>query len=253
MRLPVAWKTASATAASTPVAPSSPIPLPPIGLAYSSISSTMGVGAAVMAAAQDVLVKLRERRARPGAVRSAQELGEAPGAGALAAAMNSAGIEELVGTGTFTPEDGPYAMNTFGAIFVEIGFDPELGIVRLRRAVGRYSAGRIINPRTARAQMLGGLVWGWGKATMEASHHDDRLGRWLSKNLAGVALPVNADIPSDIDIEFIDEVDEHASPVGGKGLGEIAATGVDAAVADAIFHVTGRRIRELPITPDKLV
>ncbi len=218
--------------------------LPEAGPTFGS-SSTMGVGAAAMAAAQDLLAKLRER--------SAQELTEPPGAGALAAAMSAAGADELVGVGAFTPQDSPYAMNTFGAIFVEIGFDPELGIVRLRRAVGRYSAGRIVNPRIARAQMLGGIVWGWGKATMEASHHDQRLGRWLSKNLAGVALPVNADIPSDIDVAFIDEVDEHASPIGGKGIGELGATGVDAAVADAVFHATGRRIRELPITPDKLV
>ena len=167
--------------------------------------------------------------------------------------MRSAGIEELVGVGSFSPEDSPYALQTFGAIFVEVGFDPELGIIRLRRAVGRYSVGRIVNPRTARAQMLGGIVWGWGKATMEASRQDERLGRWLSKNLAGVALPVNADIPSDIDVAFIDEVDEHASPIGGKGIGELGATGVDAAVADAVFHATGRRIRELPITPDKLL
>jgi xanthine dehydrogenase YagR molybdenum-binding subunit len=218
--------------------------LPEAGPTFGS-SSTMGVGAAAMAAAQDVLAKLRER--------SAQELGASPGAGALGAAMRSAGIDELVGVGSFTPQDSQYAMNTFGAIFVEIGFDPELGIVRLRRAVGRYSVGRIVNPRTARAQMVGGIVWGWGKATMEASRQDERLGRWLSKNLAGVALPVNADIPSDIDVAFIDEVDEHASPIGGKGLGELGATGVDAAVADAVFHATGRRIRELPITPDKLV
>jgi xanthine dehydrogenase YagR molybdenum-binding subunit len=218
--------------------------LPEAGPTFGS-SSTMGVGAAVMAAAQDVLAKLRER--------SAQDLSEAPGAGALTAAMSSASIEELIGVGSFTPQDSPYAMNTFGAIFVEIGFDPELGIIRLRRAVGRYSVGRIVNPRTARAQMIGGVVWGWGKATMEASRHDERLGRWLSKNLAGVALPVNADIPSDINVAFIDEVDEHASPIGGKGIGELGATGVDAAVADAVFHATGRRIRELPITPDKLV
>jgi xanthine dehydrogenase YagR molybdenum-binding subunit len=217
--------------------------LPEAGPTFGS-SSTMGVGAAVMAAAQDVLAKLRER--------APHELGEAPGAGALAAAMGAAGLEELVGTGAFTPEESRYALHTFGAIFVEIGFDPELGIIRLRRAVGRYSAGRIVNPRTARAQVLGGVVWGWGKATMEASHHDERLGRWLSKNLAGVALPVNADIPSDIDVAFIDEVDEHAGPIGGKGIGELGATGVDA-VADAVFHATGRRIRELPITPDKLV
>jgi xanthine dehydrogenase YagR molybdenum-binding subunit len=218
--------------------------LPEAGPTFGS-SSTMGVGAAVMAAAQDVLAKLRER--------SGEELGATPGAGALSAAMRSADVEELVGVGSFSPEDSPYALQTFGAIFVEIGFDPELGIIRLRRAVGRYSVGRIVNPRTARAQMLGGIVWGWGKATMEASRQDERLGRWLSKNLAGVALPVNADIPSDIDVAFIDEVDEHASPIGGKGIGELGATGVDAAVADAVFHAAGRRIRELPITPDKLV
>jgi xanthine dehydrogenase YagR molybdenum-binding subunit len=218
--------------------------LPEAGPTFGS-SSTMGVGAAVMAAAEDVLAKLRER--------SGEGLGATPGAGALSAAMSSAGIEELVGVGSFTPEDSPYAINTFGAIFVEVGFDPELGIVRLRRAVGRYSVGRIVNPRTAHAQMLGGIVWGWGKATMEASRQDERLGRWLSKNLAGVALPVNADIPSDIDVAFIDEIDEHASPIGGKGIGELGATGVDAAVADAVYHATGRRIRELPITPDKLV
>jgi len=218
--------------------------LPEAGPTFGS-SSTMGVGAAVMAAAQDVLAKLDER--------SAQELGATPGAGALSAAMSSAGIEELVGVGSFSPEDSPYALHTFGAIFVEVGFDPELGIIRLRRAVGRYSVGRVINPRTALSQMLGGIAWGWGKATMEASRQDERLGRWLSKNLAGVALPVNADIPSDIDVAFIDEVDEHASPIGGKGLGELGATGVDAAVADAVFHAAGRRIRELPITPDKLV
>jgi xanthine dehydrogenase YagR molybdenum-binding subunit len=218
--------------------------LPEAGPTFGS-SSTMGVGAAVMSAAQDVLARLRER--------SGHKLDDAPGLDALAAAMRAAGAEELAGVGSFTPQDSRYALHTFGAIFVEVGFDPELGIVRLRRAVGRYSIGRIVNQRTAYAQIVGGIIWGWGKATMEASRHEQRLGRWLSKNLAGIALPVNADIPSDIDVAFIDEVDEHASPIGGKGLGEIAATGIDAAVADAVFHATGRRIRELPITPDKLI
>jgi len=205
--------------------------LPEAGPTFGS-SSTMGVGSAVQAAAQDVLETLGKR--------SGQDLCEAPGAAALAAAMSSTGIEELVGVGSFTPEDSPFALHTFGAIFVEIGVDPELGIVRLRRAVGRYSAGQIINPRTARAQILGGIVWGWGKATMEASRHEERLGRWLSKNLAGVALPVNADIPSTIDVGFIDEVDEHASPIGAKGVGELGATGVDAAVADGSANSRSR-------------
>ena len=144
-------------------------------------------------------------------------------------------------------------MRTFGAIFVEVGVDPQLGLLRLRRAVGSYSAGRIINPRTALAQMTGGIIWGWGKAAMEASVHDERLGRWLSKNLAGVAIPVNADIPSNIKVHFVDEFDEHSGPLGGKGIGELGATGVAAAVANAVFHATGKRVREVPITPEKLV
>ena len=87
-------------------------------------------------------------------------------------------------------------MRTFGAIFVEVGVDRDLGLLRLRRVVARYSAGRIINPRTARSQMTGGIIWGWGMAALEASRHEPTLGRWLAKNLANVALPVNADIPA---------------------------------------------------------
>ena len=117
-----------------------------------------------MAAANDALGKLRER--------SGHHLDEAPGADAIAVAMRAAGIDELAGVGSFTPQGSGYALHTFGAVFVEIGFDPELAILRLRRVVGRYSVGKIINPRTARAQILGGIAWGWGKATMEASRHE---------------------------------------------------------------------------------
>ena len=177
--------------------------------------------------------------------------------------MRQAGVEEVVGDGAFELPGGvpfeeggagtPYAIRTFGAIFVEVGVDPELGLLRLRRAVGSYSAGRIINPRTARSQMTGGIIWGWGMAAMEASQHEPVLGRWLSKNLAGVAIPVNADIPSDIAIHFVDEVDEHASPLGAKGIGELGATGVAAAVANAVFDATGKRVRSLPILPERLI
>jgi xanthine dehydrogenase YagR molybdenum-binding subunit len=101
--------------------------------------------------------------------------------------------------------------------------------------------------------MIGGIVWGWGMAAMEHSPFDPRLGRFVSKDLAGVALPVNADIPADITVHFVDELDELASPIGGRGIGELGATGVAAAVANAVFAATGRRIRELPITPAALV
>jgi xanthine dehydrogenase YagR molybdenum-binding subunit len=232
--------------------------LPEAGPTYGS-SSTMGVGGAVLRAAEDVRAKLaRHANLPPGEVEMTdgrlRRKGGTDGP-TIAEIMREAGIDEIVGTGKFDPKDSgnDLALRTFGAIFVEVGVDPELGLLRLRRAVGSYSAGRIVNPRTAKAQMTGGIIWGWGMAAMEQSQHEPTLGRFLSKNLAGVAIPVNADIPSDITIHFVDEVDEHASPIGGKGIGELPATGVAAAVANAVFHATGKRIRELPITPDKLV
>jgi xanthine dehydrogenase YagR molybdenum-binding subunit len=215
--------------------------LPEAGPTYGS-SSTMGVGAAVLHAAEDARAKLARLTNLP------------PGV-TIGDAMREAGTDEIVGSGAFDPTQSGegFSMRTFGAVFVEVGVDPELGLLRLRRVVGSYSVGRIVNPRTARSQMTGGIIWGWGMAAMEQSRHEPVLGRFLSKNLAGVAIPVNADIPGDITIHFVDEVDEHASPIGGKGIGELPATGVAAAVANAVFHATGRRFRELPITPDKLL
>jgi xanthine dehydrogenase YagR molybdenum-binding subunit len=231
------------------------------------VPSPAPFGAAVLYAAQEIRAKLArlaglpadEVEMRGGRIERRGGSNGVP----VADVLRQAGASELVGEGTFALPGGalfegdgkgtPYAMRTFGVIFVEVGVDPELGLLRLRRAVGSYSAGRIINPRTARAQMTGGIIWGWGMATMEASHYEPTLGRWLSKNLAGVAIPVNADIPGDIQIHFVDEFDAHASPLGAKGIGELGATGVAAAVANAVFHATGKRVRELPITPDKLV
>jgi xanthine dehydrogenase YagR molybdenum-binding subunit len=232
--------------------------LPEAGPTYGS-SSTMGVGAAVLTAAQDVRGKLARLANLPRAEAAMADgrIGRTGGVEGfrIGDVMDQAGESEIVGTGAFDPAQhgAGYSMRTFGAVFVEVGVDPALGLLRLRRVVGSYSAGRIINPRTARAQLVGGIIWGWGMAAMEQSAFDSALGRFVSKNLAGVAIPVNADIPSDITVHFVEEIDERASPIGGKGIGELGATGVAAAVANAVFHAIGKRIRDLPITPEKLV
>jgi xanthine dehydrogenase YagR molybdenum-binding subunit len=232
--------------------------LPEAGPTYGS-SSTAGVGAAVLRAAEEVRTKLaRQAKLPPDEVEMSGGRIRRKGTGdgpTIVEAMREAGTSEIVGVGKFDAGElgADLAFRTFGAAFVEVGVDPELGLLRLRRAVGSYSVGRIVNPRTAKAQVTGGLIWGWGMATMEQSQHEPVLGRFLSKNLAGVAIPVNADIPGDITIHFVEEVDEHAGPIGGKGIGELGATGWAAAVANAVFHATGKRIRQLPITPDKLV
>lgn len=101
--------------------------------------------------------------------------------------------------------------------------------------------------------MTGGIIWGWGMAAMEQTRHEARLGRWEAKNLSNNAIPVNADIPSDIDVLLVDEVDLRANPLGAKGIGELGATGVAAAVANAVFDAIDKRIRTLPITPAKII
>jgi xanthine dehydrogenase YagR molybdenum-binding subunit len=217
--------------------------LPRTGPTYGS-STTMGTGSAVASAARDVGKQLADL-------------------GIEADAMAAAGVDEIVGEGTYELPGGemfngdgegtPYAMRTWGVIFVEVGVDPDFGILRLRRAVGVYSAGRIVNALTARAQMIGAIVWGWGKATMEESDQEPVHGRWLAKNLSNVAVPVNADIPADIDVSFVEEFDEAASLIGARGIGELGATGVDAAVAAAVHDAVGVRVREVPILPWKVL
>ncbi|CAN7603534.1 xanthine dehydrogenase family protein molybdopterin-binding subunit [Trinickia sp. LjRoot230] len=241
--------------------------LPRGGPTYGS-SSTMGVGASVLYAARALRAQLAELAGIPrdeavidnGVIR--QRGGRDPGQ-SIFDLMRRLNRNEVVADGEFSlPGGAPFnangegsdvAISTFGAIFVEVAVDPELGLLRLRRAVGSYSAGRIINPRTARAQMIGGIIWGWGMVAMEGTPYEGALGRWLSQDLAGVAVPVNADTPADIDIHFVDEYDAHASPLGAKGIGELGATGVAAAVASAVFHATGKRVRSLPITPAAIV
>jgi xanthine dehydrogenase YagR molybdenum-binding subunit len=152
------------------------------------------------------------------------------------------------------PEDAKkkFSMHAFGAVFVEVRVDPDLGTVRVSRITGAYGGGRVLNPKTARSQIIGGIVYGIGMALEEETLIDTRNGRYMNAELDEYHLPVNADVPK-IDVTFVDEKDEHVNPIGVKGLGEIGITGVAAAIANAIYHATGVRVRELPITLDKVL
>ncbi|USI74071.1 xanthine dehydrogenase family protein molybdopterin-binding subunit [Sphingomonas morindae] len=144
------------------------------------------------------------------------------------------------------------ARNTHQAVFVEVKVDEALGQIRVTRVTAAVAAGRIINPKTARSQILGGVVMGIGMALHEETMADHRLGRFMNHNLAEYHVPAHADI-ADIDVVFVDEPDPEVNPMGIKGLGEIGIVGTAAAVANAIFHATGRRERSLPITIDRLL
>ena len=150
------------------------------------------------------------------------------------------------------PEQQKYHFQSFGAAFAEVGVDPDLGIIRMRHLVGVYDAGRIINMKTATNNLMGGMIWGVGMALLEHTVYDGRNGRPVTDNLADYLVPVCADIPR-IDVECINKPDPYLNPQGTRGVGEIGITGVAAAIANAVFNATGKRFRDLPITPDKLV
>ena len=165
------------------------------------------------------------------------------------------GLATLVGDGDYDPVEeanGPKAVFSFAAVFAEVRVDPDLGLVRLNRFVGAYDAGRIINPKTARSQAIGGIIWGVGQALLEQSETDPVLGRFLNRNYSGYLVPTNADIPK-LETLFVGEFDEEASPLGAKGLGELTAVSVAPAIANAVYHATGKRVRDLPITVEKLL
>ncbi|HKA55210.1 MAG TPA: molybdopterin cofactor-binding domain-containing protein, partial [Candidatus Binatia bacterium] len=145
-----------------------------------------------------------------------------------------------------------YSRHAHAAVFAEVQIDEDFGTVHVTRVVSAVAAGRILNPKTARSQVLGGVVWGLGMALEEESVLDHAFGRFMTRNLADYHVPVNADV-HDIEVIFVEERDDVVNPLGVKGLGEIGIVGVAAAIANAVFHATGKRIRDLPITPDKLL
>ena len=172
----------------------------------------------------------------------------------FAAVIARTGGETIEGSGeaALSDEDKKkYAMHSFGAVFAEVQVNP-FGEVRVRRIVATYGVGRLLNEKTAHSQLVGGIVWGIGMALLEETTVDRHTGRVLNANLAQYHVPANADI-ADIDVRFTDEDDQHFNSLGAKGIGEIGITGVAAAIANAVFHATGKRVRNLPITPDKVL
>lgn len=159
----------------------------------------------------------------------------------------------LEARGSYTPEEeSRFSMYGYAAMFAEVAVDARLGLVRVRRMLGVYDAGRIISPKLAESQAIGGMVGGIGAALLEHTVTDHRDGRIVNANLADYLVPVNADIP-DLKAVYLDGEDYKAAPIGVKSLGELVQIGVAPAIANAVFHATGRRVRELPITAEALL
>jgi xanthine dehydrogenase YagR molybdenum-binding subunit len=150
------------------------------------------------------------------------------------------------------PNYKSYSIYSYGAHFAEVGVDGDTGEIRLRRMLGVFAAGRILNAKTARSQLIGGMTWGVSAALHEDAVVDTRSGRFVNRDLAEYLVPVHADIPQ-IDAVLLDGFDDKANPLGAKGIGELGICGAGAAVANAVFNATGIRVRDFPITLDKLL
>jgi len=180
-------------------------------------------------------------------------VGSAPRSVSIAEVMRQSGVDRIEQEKTTSPDqDAARAHYTHSAVFVEAKVHEQLGVIRVTRVVNAVAAGRILNTKTASSQILGSVVWGIGMALHEATLIDHRFGRIVNANFADYHVPVNADV-HDIKVIFVDEPDATINPLGVKGLGEIGIVGVAAAVANAVYHATGKRVRDLPITLDKLL
>jgi xanthine dehydrogenase YagR molybdenum-binding subunit len=180
--------------------------------------------------------------------------------GHIRAGSNSIALAELAGSRGLVAEDmiefdklnEQYQQSTFGAHFVEVGVDTVTGEIRVRSMLAVCAAGRILNPKTARSQVIGAMTMGVGAALMEELAVDTRYGFFVNHDLAGYEVPVHADIPHQ-EVIFLDETDPISSPMKAKGVGELGICGIAAAVANAVYNATGVRVRNYPITLDKLI
>ncbi len=246
--------------------------LPDAGIAGGS-AHTATAGTAIHNAGADVIAKLADLAtsdersplfgagnagvvARNGRLSRRDDESRSESYGAILA---RAGLAEIEGSGAggnpnpMDPHAQPdHAMHAHGAVFAEVKVDPDLGQIRVTRMIGAFAAGRFINPRMVRSQLYGGMIWGVSFALHEQAVMDPRSGRLMNANLAEYRIPVNADIPS-LEAILVEEHDPHVNALGIKGVGEIGITGSAGAVANAVWHATGIRVREFPITLDRLI
>ncbi|WP_372380928.1 xanthine dehydrogenase family protein molybdopterin-binding subunit [Xanthomonas sp. NCPPB 1754] len=230
--------------------------------------TTSSVGSAVRGAALTITAKLLELANRnadspllgltaedvemlDGRLRAKNDL---PRAADIAEVMRRTDTTEIteVYNSIPSPEREKYASLAHGAQFVEVKIDPDLGTIRVTRVIEITACGKILNPLASHSQEIGGVVWGIGMALEEATEVDHRSGRFMNANLQHYHVPVNADIQS-IETIFVEEDDTIVNPLGVKGMGELGMVGIPAAIANAVYHATGKRIRNLPITPEKLL
>ena len=202
-----------------------------------SVGAAVAAACGVLVAKLDVLVKDHGRSAHDGA-----------------ALLRSLGLAQLDADGKSAPGDEAktHAMNGFGAVFAEVRVDPDLCTIRVPRIIGAYDAGRIVNPKLAHSQCIGGMVGGIGMALLEEVEWDETLGRVVNATFAEYLVPVSADI-GELDAIFVTSDDPIVGPLGVKGIAELGFCGVAPAIANAVFHATGKRMRDLPITLDRLI
>jgi xanthine dehydrogenase YagR molybdenum-binding subunit len=231
-------------------------------------STTMAVGSAIQGAGRAAITKLkeltREDKRSPLYGATAEQVVVKDGRLSLAdnpakgetykEILTRAGMTEIEGNFDmqFNDKQKTHSSHSFGAHFAEVRVDPDFGEVRVKRFAGVFDIGRVMNMKLAESQMRGGVVMGIGMALMEETVLDKNLGRIVNRDLGEYHVPVNADVPP-IDVVLLDSFDEYASPIGAKGAGEIGIVGAAAAIANAVYHATGVRVRDLPITPDKLM